>query len=472
MKRLRRSKGTIRGRIAAAMVALTALALVISGGIVAVVQKGNADNTITEQLKLIRSELRVLATEGVDPETGQRFTDPSRVLHTFLARTVTGRGEGEVAFVGDRLTWTASLDVELRLEQDDELMAYAAQHALDNESPIETVRTSKGEYRVLVAPVLFPNERGALVHAVDLSVTNRELRNLMTLYFAVAMLTVVVVVFIAWLSVGRLLRPVHELRVAAESINERDLTSRVPVGEDEGELSALTVTINRMLDRVQRSVEAQQRLLDDVGHELRTPITVVRGHMELIDPDDPADVAQTRDLVVDEMDRMGVLVNDLLMLAKANQDDFIKPQRYDLARLTDQVLEKARTLGERSWRLERVAEAEAYIDPARITQAWLQLAANAVKYSQPGSPITLGSRVNGGYAELWVRDQGIGIARDELATVRKRFGRGQRAAHLAQGSGLGLSIVDSIVSAHRGQLDIESVEGEGSTFTLVLPLNP
>ena len=336
---------------------------------------------------------------------------------------------------------------------------------------IEPVRTSTGNYHVLVAPVHYPNASGALLHVFDRDVAEAELRRTMTVYALVALGTMALVVFAAWLAVGRLLRPIEELREAAESIDERDLTTRVPVrGKDD--LTALSATINRMLDRVQRSVEGQRQLLDDVGHELRTPITVVRGHMELIDVDDPADVAQTRDLAIDEMDRMSVLVNDLLMLAKSTESDFVQPQWFDLTTLTDQVLEKARALGDRSWRLERVAAAEAFIDPGRVTQAWLQLAANAVKYSEAGSPVTLGSRLNRGEVELFVRDQGIGIAPDQLQTVRERFGRTREAASRAQGAGLGLSIVESIVAAHNGRLEIDSVHGEGSTFTIVLPISP
>ena len=113
-----------------------------------------------------------------------------------------------------------------------------------------------------------------------------------------------------------------------------------------------------------------------------------------------------------------------------------------------------------------------HVDPGRITQAWLQLAANAVKYSTPGSVITLGSRLHRGEAQLWVRDQGIGIAPEQLAVVRERFGRTSEAQSHASGAGLGLSIVESIVAAHGGRLDIESEPGAGSTFTINLPLGP
>ena len=380
-----RAPGSIRHRIMWPMILLAGLALLVSGGIVSVIQDRSITAAVDERLERTRDELKVLAQSGVDPQTGDQFTGPSEVLHTFLSRTVLGDAEGEVAVV--------------------------------------------------------------------------------------AVVTMVLVALAAWFVVGRLLRPIEELRAAAESIDERDLTTRVPVrGNDD--LTALSATINRMLDRVQTSVEGQRRLLDDVGHELRTPITVVRGHLEVVDVDDPVDVAQTRDLAIEEVDRMGGMINDLLMLARATESDFVRPGWADVASLTDQTLGKARALGDRRWRLERVAAAEAWLDVSRMTQAWLQLAANAVKYSEPGSPISLGSRLHRGEVQLWVSDAGIGIAPEQLRLVRERFGRTREAVQHADGAGLGLSIVETIVAAHGGRLEIESVPGEGSTFTMILPISP
>src|SRR5699024_11307686 len=105
--------------------------------------------------------------------------------------------------------------------------------------------------------------------------------------------------------------------------------SRIQVrGHDE--FAELTETINSMLDRLQLALEQQSQLLDDVGHELRTPITIIRGHLELVDPNDPEDDAQTRDIGLDELQRMSLLVNDLVTLAQSNTTDFIRPQPTDL----------------------------------------------------------------------------------------------------------------------------------------------
>lgn len=468
---LRAGETTIRARFMWALVLVAGIALAVSGTLVAFLQDNHIQSTATESLERVRNRLRVLAEEGVNPNTNARFTTVSDVLRTYLARSVISPVEGEVGFEGSTLSWLAPTDVKLRPEKDPELLAAIDSDLVATESIIKTVKTKQHTYRVLVAPVLLKDQRGALVHVVDLDASAAELRQTMALYVAAAFLTVTLLIGPAWFAVGRLLRPIEELRKATESIDEHDLTTRVPVrGRDD--LTSLAEAVNLMLDRVQRAVESQRGLLDDVSHELRTPITVVRGHLELVDIHDPSDVAQTRDLAIDELDRMGVLVKDLLLLAKASQSDFVSCSWSDVAELTDQVFEKSKALGERNWQLERVAFVRAYLDSVRITQAWLQLVANAVKYSDPGTPIIIGSKVKEDWVLMWVKDHGIGMAAEDIADIRKRFVRTGAAIRRTGGSGLGLSIVESIMDAHAGFLDIESELGKGSIFTLRIPLRP
>ena len=460
---------SIRVRIMWTMVLLAGIALAASGAVVTVLQEHNIRANATEQLQRILNQFRSQAASGIYPATGEQFMDSSQALETFLSRSIMGEAEGELGFVGTTIAWVASPDVELRPEDDQELLAAVADYVSGNTAIIEPIRTRSAEYIVLVAPISVGADHGALLHVIDLGVSLREFRNTMLLYGVTAFITLALIAVLAWLAADRLLRPIEDLRKAAQSIDERDLKTRVPVrGRDD--LAALAVTMNRMLDRIERSVEGQRELLDDVGHELRTPITVVRGHLELVDPHDEEDVRQTRALVLDELDRMGVLVNDLLELARASTTDFVQMVPCQIAELTEQVFEKARALEERPWSLESTADIETSADPIRITQAWLQLAANAVKYSDPGSPVALGSAVHGNEVHLWVRDQGIGIAPQDIERVRQRFGRIDTAGWEVPGSGLGLSIVETIVTAHGGSLDIESTLGEGSLFTLRLPI--
>ena len=462
------SRATIRTRLMWTIVLVSFSALLTSGAAVWVLGLRSLHGDIDTRLALTRTELRRLADKGVDPATGHALVSPSQVVLAHLERSSLPPSEEELGIVDGGLRWVSAQGAEPSPQADPALVDRLLALSASEESVIETVRTASGRHRVLVVPLDDGTQRAALVRVVDLGAAEAELRRTMGLYASAAAVTVALVTALSWFGVARLLRPIEELRQATEAIDERDLTTRVPVrGRDD--LSALAGAVNRMLNRVQRSVEAQRELLDDVGHELRTPITVVRGHLELIDAADPDDVAQTRDLAIDELDRMGTLVAGLLEVARSSSSGFVSPAPTDVAALTAQVLDKARALGPREWTLASSAAVTVLLDPTRVTEAWLELAGNAVKYSPEGSEIRLGSRVVAGDLLLRVEDQGIGIAPADLAKVRRRLTRLPEAAAMAQGTGLGLSVVENIVAAHDGRLDIVSRPGRGSVFTLRLP---
>jgi two-component system OmpR family sensor kinase len=234
------------------------------------------------------------------------------------------------------------------------------------------------------------------------------------------------------------------------------------------DVAALAETFNAMLDRLERAFAAQREFVDDAGHELRTPITIVRGHLELMG-DDPAERDETVRIVTDELDRMSRIVEDLLLLAKAERPDFVTPEPVQLAELTADVYVKARTLGERDWQLAEVADNEAELDPQRITQAMVQLAQNAVQHTTPGQTIRIGSRADGPRIELYVADSGPGVQPQDAEVIFERFRRGtaRRGARVS-GAGLGLSIVRAIAEAHGGQVRLHNTEGGGATFVLTL----
>lgn len=460
---------SIRTRVIAAMILVAGVALTVSGVLVFILQQRSLDARAVESLRHTKVALQHLIDGGINPETGGPLTDPSDAVHLHLARTFTGAHAGEVGFVGGVLYWVPTQETRLRPEEDAELMAHVAPLTLGTETIIETHTTATTTYRLIVVPVAGSTDTAAVVHVIDTRQYSEANRAAIALYVLAAVGTLALVVPIAWLAVTRLLAPIGELRRATDSIGEADLATRVSVrGNDD--LSALAGAVNRMLDRVENAVVARRELLDDVSHELRTPITVVRGHMELLDPDDRDDVVETRALVIDEIDRMGALVGDLLELARAS--DTVTPTPVDISALTSAVLDKARALGDRRWILDATSHQTCSLDPTRITQAWLQLAQNAVQYSAQGSTIAIGSRADHQWVRLWVRDRGMGIAPEDIERVRGRFVRGGGGAQRVAGSGLGLSIVESIARAHDGYLDIESTPGEGSTVTLVVPLGP
>ena len=471
----------IRARIISAVLALTALALLTAGFGMYLQARTQTLARITTSLNQTVDLLLALSQEP-DPATGQPYGDPETLMQIALQRLQLSEYEGAFAFVDGDLWWTAPESVRVRPELDAE---FIAQIEPLTELPFTTTglsSTSTNQFQYIVIPVHFANgETGTLVHIYDM---RAELAPLRTLYLGFALIGLVILAMIGlliWLLINRLLAPITALQTTANQITEADLTGRVPIiGKDE--LAELSVTFNSMLDRLQTAVNSQRELLDDVGHELRTPLTIMRGNLEVMDTTDSADVVATKALVIDEVDRMHRLVEDLLLIAKADQIDFIRPELVAIADFTDDTFLKATALGERNWRLDELADCTATLDPQRTAQAWLQLAANAVQYSQVGTEIGLGSRVVGaepgtGHSrsfELWVRDCGVGIAPDELATIVARRAQGKANRLIGADAwshiGLGLAIVDSIVTAQGGQLRIASELGQGSTFTMIFPL--
>jgi signal transduction histidine kinase len=275
---------------------------------------------------------------------------------------------------------------------------------------------------------------------------------------------------LAWVIAGRVLAPLRTLRRTAEEITETDLTRRLDVHGDD-EIAELGRTFNAMLDRLEAAFASQKALVSDAGHELRTPITIVRGHLELLG-DDPAEREETIALVTDELDRMARFVDDLLTLAKAEQADFVRPEPLDLDVLTEELFAKAQALAERDWRLAATATGRLSADRQRLTQAVMQLAQNAVQHTAPGDRIALGSQLRNGTARVWVADSGPGVPADEQERIFDRFHRAGDTQRRSDGAGLGLSIVRAIAEAHGGRVELDSREGHGATFTLIVPTEP
>jgi signal transduction histidine kinase len=284
----------------------------------------------------------------------------------------------------------------------------------------------------------------------------------------------IVVLFIffvvAWVTTGRVLYPLRLVTETAHSISESDMTQRIPVqGSDE--IAELTTTINEMLDRLQFAFDSQQKFLNDASHELRTPITIIQGHLEMLQYY-PQKQPETIALVMDELDRMSRLVNDLLLLAKTERPDFLKLRPEELDWLTEEIFLKARSFANRNWKLESKGLSPITVDRQRLTQAVMNLVQNAVRHTTESDTITLGSSVKADFAYIWVSDSGEGIAPENQKRIFKRFERATKLDHNFEGHGLGLSIVNAIALAHGGKVELSSRLGHGSTFTIVIPLVP
>jgi signal transduction histidine kinase len=463
--------------VLAAVLLLAALAVLIAGATAFALQAQRTDRRIDDSLVRAVDVLRFVVAEGPDAERNPEleFTTVADLLYAAVQRRGFAEHEGVIGLVDGEPRWLASTSVPMRLEADTALVRALASISADEPVGIRTVRTDVTEYRLVAMPVSVTGDphQGLFVVAIDRSAEMESLTSTYRTYAFVAIGSLVVIALVAWFVVGRLLRPVRLLRDTARQITESDLSERITVsGSDD--LSDLARTVNAMLDRLQSAFGSQRELLDDVGHELRTPLTIVRGHLELLDPDDPDDVRATQALAIDELDRMHRLVNDLMTLATAERPDFVRLGPTDIGRLTDDVLDKARGLGDRRWKVAARADATVLVDSQRVTQAWLQLIANAVSVSQPRTTIRIGSEIRNGRVLLWVRDEGPGVPVEEEARIFERFhrGRADRIGRRGDGAGLGLPIVAAIAAAHHGRITLErppTGAGTGAVFVLDLP---
>ncbi|MGJ9405345.1 sensor histidine kinase [Nesterenkonia aurantiaca] len=483
----------VRARILAAVVGLAALALAVAGYTAFAIQQAQVEGRIDAELAADAEQFRVLHEVGVDPGTGEPFTSPAELVRTAMERIIPTRNEGVVGLIDGQVAYTSPV-TPVRLEEDEQLLRALESHALSDRATVVTIETDTTSYRTAIVPVQGsvaaeaydsgaeesaegpPEEStdgiaeqpqvGALVLAYDLAAEKRVFSEGFLIYAAVALLSLGVVALVGGAIAGRLLHPVGVLASSARNIGREDLSERIPVtGKDD--LAEMTKAVNEMLDRLEASFQAQDQLIHDVSHELRTPLTIVRGHLEVLDAGDPEDVTSTRALTLDELSRMNRVIDDLTTLAQAGRPDFIQRALTDVGTLTDEVYDKALALGRHRWIVESRAEGAAWVDRERLTQAWLQLAANAVKFSAPGSVIALGSELTADQMRIFVRDQGRGIAVGDQERIFRRFGRTDPST---PGSGLGLPIVRAIAQAHAGRVDLDSAPGVGACFTVVIPL--
>jgi two-component system, OmpR family, sensor kinase len=464
--RIRRVFASFRVRVLAGYVGLLAAATILSLFIAREALERRLDQRIDEALVQESRELRQLA-DGNDPETGAPFAgDVRRIFEVFVDRNVPSRNEAFLTFVDGQPFLRSRQVVPYRLDQDPELVS---RWSALTESERGSVETSSGSVEYMAVPLVGRSvTRGVFVAAIFRDRESGEVADALRVAAGVGLGMLLVGSVLAWLLADRVLRPVKAVTETARSISGGDLSRRIPVsGHDE--IAELAATFNEMLARLETAFKAQQRFVDDAGHELRTPITIVRGHLELVE-DDPEERRETLALVMDELDRMARIVNDLLTLAKWEQPDFLSPAPLEVGALVDDVLAKASALGPRNWQLDSMADATIVADRQRLTQALMQLAQNAVQHTGDGDEIGLGAYVGDGQARLWVRDSGPGVPFDEQKRVFDRFYRADEERR-SEGAGLGLSIVQAIAQAHGGRVELSSVPGSGATFTLVLPLS-
>lgn len=374
----------------------------------------------------------------------------------------------------------------------------AAQQVLSQANNVTKYSTISYQNQRYLVYTLLNNDMGSqhiIQTASSLAPIEQSLSDLRALLLRGAALVLVLALIGGWFISWSVLKAVQRITRTASIIStSTDLSKRIPIRTKTGrdELAILAATFNEMLTNLQVVYQRQQRFVADASHELRAPITAMRCNLDLLAraPDLPPEEVQAA--LTDtraEAERMGRLVSDLLLLAHADAQAsstiasvYRKDrQKVDLDSLLLAVFRQYRPLEENisveagkhgpRLTLQHIAPAQVYGDPDQFTQALVALLDNALKYTPQEGHIALSLTVVASEAVVKVSDTGIGIVAEDLPHIFERFYR----AHQVQtrkhsGSGLGLAIVQSIAHEHNGSIEVESVQGVGSIFTLRLPL--
>jgi len=358
------------------------------------------------------------------------------------------------------------------------LSTEALRNASRGLATFETVE-GLGRYpvRVLTMPVV---EGGRVVHLFQVGMSLGSIYQTRARFLVVMAVVVPVGLLLAagggWLLARRALRPVERMREAAHRISAEHLAERLQETGDGDELDKLAKTLNEMLGRLDEAFNQIRRFSADASHELQTPLTILRGELEvaLRAPRGPEEYRQVLRSALEEIDRIASLTDGLLLLARADAGVLrMDRQPLDLADLVADVFARVKVLADsRSIHLAlgRVEPVMVRGDAERLSRLLLNLLDNGIKYTEPGGRVTLSLEGEGEWAALRVADTGIGLSPEERERVFQPFYRTAEAHSRGEGGhGLGLAIARSIAEAHGGKIQVESAPGRGSTFTVLLP---
>ncbi|MBP1754441.1 MAG: integral rane sensor signal transduction histidine kinase [Firmicutes bacterium] len=301
----------------------------------------------------------------------------------------------------------------------------------------------------------------------------RFIHSLNIILLSVGVLSLVVSLLVGHLLAKRISRPILNTVEVTKQIADGKYEARLEEKSDTDELQLLITSINHLAESLETMEKLRKQLTEDVAHELRTPITILQSYLEAMTEGIWEPSEERLQSCYDEVVRIGTLVKDLESLAKLEKDNLhLNKQEIDLRTIIDQVVSTFEAESMNKKLLITVQGGHTYLmaDLSRIKQVVVNLLSNAIKYSEEGCNITVALFENKDNVGFSIQDTGAGIPADELPYIFERFYRADKSRNrMTGGSGIGLTIVKSILHAHGGNITVQSELGQGSTFTVTLP---
>jgi heavy metal sensor kinase len=339
--------------------------------------------------------------------------------------------------------------------------------------------SKKFPVRVLTVPVI---EAGRVVNMVQVGMSLESMYITRRRFLVTTLAVLPVALLLAggggWLLARRALKPVDNMAETAERISAEALSDRLEETGSGDELDRLAKTLNSMLGRLDAAFSQIRQFSADASHELQTPLTILKGEMEvaLRSPREPEEYQRVLNSALEEVNRITNLVEGLLLLSRADAGVLrMDPGVLDLGQLVEEVYEQVKILADTqniNLILGQVAPVSIRGDHEHLRRLLLNLVDNGIKYTSSGGQVTISLQEDGEWACVRVADTGIGIPHDEQEQLFLPFYRAREARLRGKrGVGLGLSIANSIAEAHGAKINIESTPGKGTVFTVLFPVD-
>jgi len=468
---------SLRARLLAAVLALTACGLLLAGGITYAEQRSFQYDRVDQELKAaIMPVSGALEEMAGGPPRGHEGRDPGH-----------GPGGGPnfgipAGTYGQKRDTSGRVIAAKVFSLDQTVTAKPALPAKLVPGHISTVDGQKGvdtRYRVVAS--VDQLDGSTTVVAVPLRAADDTLRRLLVVEALVIAAVLIVLGLVSWVVVRIGLLPLDRMGHTAGAIAGGDLSHRVEPTDPRTEVGRLGIALNAMLDRLEQafgereaSEDRLRRFIADASHELRTPLASIRGYAELFRMGaarDPADVEKAMRRIEDEAARMGVLVEDLLTLARLDEVPDVPHAELDLAAIARDAVDDGRAAAPgRKIDLQVDGAVEVVGDRDQLRQVLGNLLRNAFVHTPAGTPIEVTLRRAGDDVRLEVRDHGPGLPTSDAEALFERFWRSEAGRERGRGgAGLGLAIVAAIVDAHSGEVRAGNAPGGGASFVVTLP---
>jgi heavy metal sensor kinase len=355
----------------------------------------------------------------------------------------------------------------------------ALERALNGEVVYETVESVRPRLRVVTIPITENKENKKVTSIVQVGTSMEDFDETMRKLLIVMVIgiptSIGVTIIGGYFLAKKALRPVDRLRKAALKITLSNLGEKIDIGGRRDELGRLAQTFNEMISRLRESFQRINQFSIDVSHELKTPLTILKGETEvaLRKERDVEGYKRILESNLEEVDRMADIIDDLLLLSKAEAKEVqLNLAVVSMRDLVADVCVNMKIFADNKGielMVKNLEDVRIRADESKIRRMLLNIVENGIKYTPPGGKVEISSFANNGYVQIDVKDNGVGIPDGDIKFIFDRFYRGDKSRKRESGSGLGLSISKWIAEMHKGSIDVISQPSEGSLFSIKLP---